>query len=78
MQVVVLDVLAGQAEEDEEVPAMKFEWWCPWCWMAKWKERKDRRRGRDLYEALLNPTGATCPCAKSIAVYCRECEGNKR
>lgn len=57
---------------------MKFEWWCPWCWMAKWKERKDRRRGRDLYEALLNPTGATCPCAKSIAVYCRECEGNKR
>lgn len=40
-----------------------------------WSTKPEKTPDWGLY---LNPTGATCPCAKSSAVWCNECEGNRR
>lgn len=48
-----------------------------WYLWQRWQRLSPVER-EAYYDQVLNPTGATCPCARSISVWCTECEGNRR
>lgn len=49
-----------------------------WHLWYRWERPGEQELSQQYYDQVLNPIGAACPCARSISVWCSECEGNRR